>query len=350
MFAPRVSTKSIVLLATLSMTWFVMGCHHAGSNNNDECSEGDIESCVGKGDCDGTRSCNDSGEYGKCVCDETGESTGTNTSTNTGNEPEPLGTSCSEDSDCPKGAICLTTESTSWLGGAPTEGLCVANCSEDDSVCDHFAGATCVESNRQTDSNDSNVSTALCLPNCSPDNGSLDEPACEATPGSLCEPLSADGTGVCRPVCNFDEQCASGHCDRQWSVCVAKETHYEVAFGTNCDPDASTCDGVCLTLSTGYSVCSHRCRFGSAEECGSSSASGLTAVCAFAAPDGGLGDLGYCAELCDCDDDCSHKDFVCEAFPNASLRTDLGHQGICTAPVDSIGETHEGTVCTTNTP
>lgn len=350
MVVPRAQTKAFLLVASLQLTSFVMGCHHDGSNN-DECTQGDTESCVGKGDCDGTRSCNDSGEYGKCVCDETGETTGTNTSTNNGNEPVPLGTSCSEDSDCPKGATCLTTDSTAWLGGAPTEGICVADCSLDDSVCDDFADATCVESSRQGgESIGGTVSNALCLPSCSPAHGSLDEPACEATPGSLCEPLTDDGMGICRPVCNFDEQCASGHCDRQLSVCVANATHYEVELGTSCDPDANTCNGVCLTLSTGYSVCSARCRFGSAEECGSSSASELSAVCAFAAPDGGLGDLGYCAELCDCDDDCSHKDFVCEAFPSASLQTTLGHQGICTAPVDSIGETHDGTSCNSSNP
>jgi hypothetical protein len=73
-------------------------------------------------------------------------------------------------------------------------------------------------------------------------------------------------------------------------------------------------------------------------------------ACAFASESGGLGDLGYCAELCNCDDDCNHEAFICEAFPKESLKAELGFQGICTAPVDTKGGSHVGATCPTTSP
>ena len=310
------------------------GCGDNGNDASPDCTDGESRDC----------SSNSGGSTST-------SSTDTDTSTNPNSDIRPLGTSCSTDQDCPKKAQCLTTDSTSWLGGAPPEGICVADCSEDDQVCDEFANTTCIESLREgAEPSGTGITRAMCLPSCSPKDGSLKEPSCSAVPGTLCEPLSEDGTGVCRPMCSFDSQCASKHCDLQLGVCVSEATNYGTAFGNACTTDNHTCNGVCLTLSSGYEVCSNRCTFGSRSPCDGVAGSLIASACAYGTFGGGLGDLGYCAQLCDCDDDCAHEKFLCETFTDESVRTALGHQGLCTAPIDSTGAKHEGTFCGTTTP
>jgi hypothetical protein len=312
----------------------LMGCSGAPDDTSPDCTDGDSK------DCNSTSGGSSSTS-----------STNTDTSTETNTDLPALGTSCSTDQDCPKKAQCLTTDSTSWLGGAPPEGICVADCSLDDQVCKGFANATCIESLREgAESSGTGISRAMCLPSCSPKDGSLKERSCSAVPGTLCEPLSEDGTGVCRPVCSFDSQCASKHCDLQLGVCVSEATNYGTSFGNACTTDNHTCNGVCLTLSSGYEVCSNRCTFGGRDACDGITGSSIASACAYASFGGGLGDLGYCAQLCDCDDDCAHEQLVCETFANESVRTALGHQGLCTAPMDHTGAKHEGTPCETTTP
>jgi hypothetical protein len=316
------------------VVFLLTGCGNSTNGTSPDCDDGESEDCR-----------NTSGGSNSTSSTNTGTSTETNT------DLLALGASCSTDQDCPKKAQCLTNDSKSWLGGAPPEGICVADCSEDDQVCDDFANTTCIESLREgAEPSQTGIRSALCLPRCSPKDGSLSEPSCSKFPGTLCEPLSDDGTGVCRPMCSLDSQCASKHCDLQFGVCVSEPTTYKTSFGSACSPENSTCNGVCLTLSSGYEVCSNRCTFGSRATCDGITGSTVASACAYGSMGGGLGDLGYCAQLCDCDDDCAHEQLVCESFADESVRAALGHQGLCTAPVDYTGAKHEGTPCEATTP
>jgi hypothetical protein len=47
---------------------------------------------------------------------------------------------------------------------------------------------------------------------------------------------------------------------------------------------------------------------------------------------GGIADVGYCGELCDCDDDCIEPSFVCDAFDDENLERSFGRLGVCTDP------------------
>ena len=48
--------------------------------------------------------------------------------------------------------------------------------------------------------------------------------------------------------------------------------------------------------------------------------------------EGGIGDLGFCAELCDCDGDCIEPSFVCDAFEDVKLESAFARKGVCTDP------------------
>jgi hypothetical protein len=52
----------------------------------------------------------------------------------------------------------------------------------------------------------------------------------------------------------------------------------------------------------------------------------------FAAESGGIGDVGYCGELCDCSADCIEPTFVCDAFDDETLEQAFGRLGVCTDP------------------
>ncbi len=98
-------------------------------------------------------------------------------------------------------------------------------------------------------------------------------------------------------------------------------------MGTPCDPDAeaASCAGVCVEVE-GVGFCSHRCRLGSADDCGQEQ-SGL---CFFPEEDeGSIGDVGFCSLSCDADGDCEHAEMHCEPFGAASLEALTGKRGVC---------------------
>jgi hypothetical protein len=170
--------------------------------------------------------------------------------------------------------------------------------------------------------------------------------------------------GYCRPVCATDSDCPSGYCDPVHAACVP-QLRLDRTLGRQCgaaesdgggaadsankdgaadgaaeaDADGAAaeggqgllCDGLCVRLDDATSVCSHRCVFGEMTECAASSGGLRRGGCVFASVGGGIGDVGYCAELCDCSDDCIEPTFVCDAFDDAGLEAAFGRKGVCTA-------------------
>ena len=57
----------------------------------------------------------------------------------------------------------------------------------------------------------------------------------------------------------------------------------------------------------------------------------------------GSGDLGYCAKVCDCDDDCGRPDAVCE--PKPALTSKTGRVGVCGSKIFSTGTPRGNTPC-----
>jgi hypothetical protein len=94
------------------------------------------------------------------------------------------------------------------------------------------------------------------------------------------------------------------------------------------DAEDSGCSGVCIELEDGFGVCSHRCRYGTAEPCAGSDS---TTFCAYPSAAGDFGDVGYCAELCDCQGECSHGDAACDPFGSEAVSMLLGAAGVCAA-------------------
>lgn len=311
--------KSITFCALLSI--FSAGCSSANDTpaaDRPECADSEERACIDDGGCEGTAICV-GGIWSECACDKGG-----------GDTKEALGGPCVDNSDCSTNAHCLTEEGDEWFGGGPPGGICVADCSLDPLTCESFEGSVCVLIEDDGD-------RAYCLQRCSIGDGNVEK--CGERDDIACEPLDDDGDGFCRPFCTTDDACAGGRCDKRHGTCVEDLNNVD-DFGTSCtlDDDDTGCSGLCVQLSpedsTGY--CTHRCRFGSTSPC--SGDSQAPSLCAFAAPQGSLGDIGYCAQLCNCTEECSHPESACDPFTSQSARDLTGSEGVCAPPTGGADE------------
>ncbi len=314
------------------------------------CTPGLLQAFTGASGCMGTRTCASSGAlWSSCTCPEAPDSAAPSSS---------LGPICQTDNDCPQGAFCLRRDSRLLFGGAPPEGTCVANC-DSAGACATFADAVCVTLDGTAGQREAgSASTALCLERCA--FGVSSQSKCHGRTHVACAPLDPSAGGYCRPVCALDTDCISGVCDPTHGVCVPQASK-DGTFGQRCDsaPDAETgtndaarpatdastdgageageghavvCDGVCVRLNDTTSVCSHPCVFGDTNECAPVGAEQRRGGCLFVTQKGSIGDLGYCGQLCDCNNDCTEPTFVCDAFDNVDLERAFGRKGACTAP------------------
>jgi hypothetical protein len=274
--------------------------------------------------------------WGTCYCEDV---TGTGGASNTNTQKFEIGQKCEMDEDCSRGAFCLTESAESFFGGGPPSGVCVADCSADAAKCSAFAGAVCVAVGTsvggQAPPDAGPGPTALCFEHCAV---GTDEPKCRSLPGVACEPVAESATdGFCRPICVTDRDCGSRTCDPHFGVCVDARSFPDTSLGLPCRATGSdSCDGLCLSLDPAYAVCSHRCVFGDTSECASVSAPERTGGCLFASESGGVGDTGYCAELCDCPSDCRDKSDICDPL-GTSLAGAFGRHGVCAAPALALG-------------
>jgi len=317
------------------------------------CPLGSTRMCAGSA-CIGTTTCQGSpADWGPCICSDVGPSS------DAGNVSS-LGASCKRTGDCPKGGSCLLAPTDSFFGGAPSEGVCVATC-QAAGDCSPFSNAVCVDVSDSQGASASNM-TGLCMEQCLIGESSTQK--CHGGAHVACTSLTDQGsTGYCRPVCASDAECSSGACDPQRGVCVTRRVT-DTTFGQVCDTmssgvgaggadnaaggeggtfeagaagaasdeTAAACAGQCLKLNGASSVCSRRCVFGNTDECAPATGGLRRGACVFVTPGGTIGDLGYCAELCDCNQDCVEQTFTCEAFDDASLESAFGRKGTCVPP------------------
>lgn len=140
------------------------------------------------------------------------------------------------------------------------------------------------------------------------------------------KPPQAACAGPCAPATTSVQR---GAAIRARGACSTLESEGR-SFGDECDPDAEEpgCAGICVDVE-GVGFCSQRCKLGDGADC--SNASGDNpGLCLFPEESAGsISDIGFCDELCNCSDDCTHPDTYCEAFPDSRLRVNTGRAGMC---------------------
>jgi hypothetical protein len=358
----RAIAVTLLVLATLS-------CGGEGPSSKCPLSH---QGCAGDAGCAGEQLCDPAtGEWGACLCRGGGPDGGTDA--DAGGGPR-LGGECAADDECPAGAFCLRGDSHALFGGAPPTGTCVGTCDAQTGCARFGAGAVCVQTDAPTGGDGGVSSSGLCFEGCTVGKaGGTGTTKCHGREHNACAPVEggAAGAGYCRPLCTTSGDCLTGVCDPKRSVCVASAP-LEQGFGLVCaaPPDGGAgdggadagdagaddggadapadaaeggaappaCGGLCVGLGASSEVCTRRCRFGSTGECATQMTAGhRRGGCLFVTKGGGLGDLGYCGELCDCNRDCGEGSFVCDAFEDAALETAFGRKGVCTPTALVVG-------------
>jgi hypothetical protein len=266
------------------------------------------------------------------------------------------------DGDCGGLTCILPSIDDEVFGGGPAGGYCTKACSADgdcgmSGVCYTNAAAT----------------TGRCVLTCVQGpalmhlNDPIDDPTkCLARPDVACDQLGPNRF-ACLPVCGSDSQCPAGmHCDPRASVCVSTPNP-GLADGQACgtlDGGVDPCAGECLTLAPGgdagatVSVCTTECVMGDAPSVAATPTAwtvcgGVTnGLCVYSPPGEGAGDLGYCTNACQKQDDCDAPDLWCFAIVNLTGTSGITN-GWCFPGTPCPGGTadctasgFQGSVCT----
>jgi hypothetical protein len=257
-----------------------------------------------------------------------------------------VGAACDTDNDCDEDDVCLNGEQD-FLGGALVGGTCAVDCSEDPGICDRLnRSAVCVKASTGELSMESMAADgddqAYCFETCTlGDEASFrchnrEDVACSGLTGG-----SNEAAAFCRPLCSADSQCNTGHCHPLLGVCV-DEMQPGALLGAECDPDAEDpgCQGLCLTLES-VSSCSSRCIYGQPDDCGNAQL-GHAGLCFIPEGAGSIGDVGFCSQLCDCDQQCLHSGMICDPFNDPPLEDLLQAKGVCLPPTEQADAGTDG--------
>jgi len=264
-----------------------------------------------------------------------------------GELPEATGLAapCDTDDDCEGDLICLAAESNSLIDGGPANGMCTLPCDADnpcgvDAACILFG------------------ESGYCMPGCVPNDGVHD---CAERPDAVCDILpvgvscdtNADCSGgtaclnatecvlpVCLPKCRADSDCPEGRfCDPGYGECVDEQPEGS-ALNEVCDLEAEpdACLGFCTADADADPRCLETCVIGVYPACGSESLDNGTADCLLPYVGEDVGDLGFCAGLCDCNSDCPDAGMVCVSFESIDFDPSevRGRAGFCTPVSDSL--------------
>jgi hypothetical protein len=242
-----------------------------------------------------------------------------------------VGAHCRSDDDCGAPFTCLTSASdviaTAHGPGGPSNGLCSAHCDSGREACAAAENPTeCVELT---------PGKHYCLPSCTPGGqGGAVGDKCLGRLDLACAPPQKDGqTGFCAPTCGGDFECGGRTCDLGSGACVDRVPP-GVRVGGDCESEACG-NGTCESLGF-FQACTGFCTVGTVG-CGFDplSKDRLDSFCLLAATTAGSSaDVGLCAQLCDCNDDCRHPRFVCSEGPpgNPASLSVRGHRGACLPP------------------
>jgi hypothetical protein len=333
--------------AALFFLWsFLGGAAGCGSAGDARCTKGDSYTCNAGSGCRLGRSvCEHPADgFSPCRCIDAPSKVDEAPKPDAGPMPPlpELGQPCRRDAECAAGAFCVQPSGADLAGGGPPHGICAADCSSNEDICREFSGATCVhlalpvrlDGGTARDGTPADAGagrSSLCFEQCTVGSGASTK--CHAAPSVACEPLSGGSSGAfCRPACSTNRDCPERACNLRTGVCTDEVAGVDSTLGMACDARVTSndCDGLCVSLDSSHGVCSHRCIFGDSADCAGTDGIVHAGGCVLSTPGGDIGDVGYCAQLCDCPGDCRDPDFVCDPFEDRTLETAFGRKGVCT--------------------
>ncbi len=339
------------------------------------CNPGDIRRCPCAGAGMGEQTCNEEGSgYDECSCGtgsanagsgggggSSSSSTGGSSSSAAGSSSMPppamftnvVGAPCAADSACGgEPMFCIQASSNDVFinqepppggaaSGGPQGGYCSARCTTNTDCTSLDELSAC------------NNALGICMSVCLPGPGN---PAakCGSERAQACLPIpNNNGLGICIPRCTSDAACGPGRfCDTTlFGMCVDVQRPGG-GIGAGCTPETEVADcasGLCVQYQNPAnpgeivgSFCSANCTAGIVSGCGlDQGAAGARQGACFASQlqNGGVGDLGYCAPLCDVDADCAQAadGWVCELFPTPEAQAQVGRAGECVPGALSTG-------------
>ncbi|MBK6692888.1 MAG: hypothetical protein IPG50_11905 [Myxococcales bacterium] len=245
-----------------------------------------------------------------------------------GGAAKSLGAACKGDADCNAGLFCYNAES--GIDHWPASGMCAARCTDDKSCTALEPGAKCWSLATRD---------KLCYAGCTlggPVTGvttALNPSKCGGRSDLGCYKPTDNTDPFCAPSCNDDSACAAGEkCDLGRGFCSKTSTANAGDIGLGYKRDGGTeiaCSTTYRRIDAPADVlyCSAPCVVGVLPACGWNGTGKANAGCIFAPTGGGAGDLGNCAELCDCDSDCRAPLRCREVDPQ--LANGYGRAGAC---------------------
>jgi hypothetical protein len=313
-----------------------------GDDDTQACVPQETRLCAGIGRCQGVEAClSDGSGFGPCDCSGPPREGNGGTS---GEDPllSLVGRACTEDAQCGAGLTCFTSASNQFLGGGPGNGYCSLPCTQDAECAAVDQAAECVVT--------AEGASGFCFRTClSLDPRSLAENKCLGRRDVVCQSeaylelatfSSLRQDGWCLPQCGSDDDCAGRRCDLARGLCVDEAGLTPgKAIGERCEDDGECAGRLCIGLGGGESFCSAPCVFGQPTGCGYGlAASARAAACIAPQIQGflnseGLGDVGFCAELCADDTECAQaasRGWTCEE--SDQIETLFNRPGLCDGP------------------
>ncbi len=328
-------------LFTALLALSVGGCgSKSAGKTGTGCVSGESIACAGVHGCPGYQVCRSDGSgYEPCTCGDGGSRAFPQVGPYSGL----LGAACSTNDDCRTGFDCVAASSNLIKGEGPSSGMCLQQCIVAHDFCTSVdATAQCVVLDDKGTA-DTSDDLSYCMPGCKIGKQPASADKCRGRVDLVCsETPVGSGAGYCRPACRNDVDCAPRKCDLRTGLC-GDATPSGDPIGIACAPGSATCAAACYAASDTFDECSGVCSYGT-EGCGQTTFPPLDFFCAIPVAAGsGPGDLGYCAKLCDCDDDCGRQDAVCEA--ESSLVSSAGRHGYCASKALPTGGTRTGLPC-----
>lgn len=238
----------------------------------------------------------------------------------------PLALPCERDSDCAEGLTCAASDGDSVLDGGPAGGYCTLECVSDEDCAAFDPTASCEQVGV----------TGLCFQTCAVGAPGGSE-KCHGRIDLAClEPILGTTSAVCYPTCQSDDGCGERYCDLLRGVCVDEKPE-GAEIGSSCDPaaDDSGCEASCWPAGDDTGMCTGFCTLGDIgcntirDDVGPGEAACMLGATPNAMT---IGDQGICAELCDCNDDCSGDGYFCAALAESDLKRLVGTAGFCMPP------------------
>jgi hypothetical protein len=180
---------------------------------------------------------------------------------------------------------------------------------------------------------------SYCVQRCQHGGTSASASKCRGRSELACALVTEQGditSDACVPNCNTDEECGGGYCDPVFGTCYSTPIVGK-PLGAACNPDAPVreCAGWCDVVDNapaGSGWCVSYCTVGASPVCGIAGTAPGAALCLPFASNG-IGDLGYCAPLCDCDADCGVPTVLCLPLAGGNPDPVTGRKGFCTEVV-----------------